>query len=206
VYVHCHDARTLPCSLLILAYKKEGCSDDPGWCFTAAVGSSLPDSFFSFPELQVTDPAGVQALAASLSQINLPSQADILMKASVYPSPPSSYHNKRRRSRHHQKLAMIHQRRRAQAVLPSPQTSDDWQLDPRKRSLTKGYRDGFLTAKIFATYGISRLGFVGQYTEDSLAALGPSVIQPGTEQNYRDGMGRGLRDAELRIASILKCT
>ena len=65
----------------------------------------------------------------------------------------------------------------------------------------KGYSDGYLTARIFALYGGSKLGFVGQYVEDSLAALGAPVVAPGTEDDYRSAFWRGLADGEAAVAA-----
>lgn len=74
-----------------------------------------------------------------------------------------------------------------------PATTHRRQLrDPSVR----GYSDGFLTAKIFAAHGLSKLGFVDQYVYDSIAVLGPELIPPGTEGSYREGFVKGLRDAE----------
>ena len=67
----------------------------------------------------------------------------------------------------------------------------------------KGYSDGYLTAKIFALYGGSKLGFVGQYVEDSLGVLGSSIIAPGTEDDYRSAFWQGLGDAEAVVAAVL---
>ena len=71
------------------------------------------------------------------------------------------------------------------------------------KSWAKGYQDGFLTAKIFAAYGLSKLGFTGQYILDSITTLGPSVIAPGTEQEYESGFMEGLSDGEAAVATEL---
>lgn len=70
-------------------------------------------------------------------------------------------------------------------------------------SITKGYSDGFLTAKIFAQYGMSRLGFKGQYVTDSISALGPNTVAPGTEDYYTAWFYRGLADAESIVGSAV---
>jgi glucan 1,3-beta-glucosidase len=41
---------------------------------------------------------------------------------------------------------------------------------------TKGHSDGLMTAKIFALMDFSKLGFIDQYVNDSIAALGPDVV------------------------------
>ena len=77
-------------------------------------------------------------------------------------------------------------------------------LDPDQRAVAKGYSDGFLTAKIFALYGMSKLGFTGQYMRDSIAMLGPTVIPPCTEHYYEEWFMAGLRDGEALVASYVK--
>lgn len=69
-------------------------------------------------------------------------------------------------------------------------------------SLSKGYSDGFVTARIFSLYGLSKLGFIGQYIADSLAMLG-TAIPPGTEDAYRSGFVQGLADGETAVAASL---
>ena len=76
-------------------------------------------------------------------------------------------------------------------------------LTETERAITKGYSDGFLTAKIFAQYGMSRLGFTGQYIQDSLAALNTSMVAPGTEGEYGAWFVNGLADAEKMISSAV---
>lgn len=76
-------------------------------------------------------------------------------------------------------------------------------LTATERSITKGYSDGFLTAKIFAQYGMSRLGFTGQYIQDSLAAINSSIVAPGTEGEYTAWFNNGLKDAERMIGTAV---
>ncbi|KAK7014964.1 putative dolichyl-phosphate-mannose--glycolipid alpha-mannosyltransferase [Favolaschia claudopus] len=56
-----------------------------------------------------------------------------------------------------------------------------------QRSHDRGYTDGFAAAEFFCYYG-SRLGFIGQYMDDSIQGLGPEVIAPGTESYYRTAL------------------
>lgn len=76
-------------------------------------------------------------------------------------------------------------------------------MTPAQRSVAKGYSDGFLTSKIFASQNTSKLGFIGQYIEDSIRTLG-GVVAPGTEGSYRQGFMTGLQDGEAKIMSTLK--
>jgi glucan 1,3-beta-glucosidase len=77
-------------------------------------------------------------------------------------------------------------------------------MTPTQRCIAKGYSDGFLTAKIFASYNTSKLGFIGQYIEDSIRTLGPTVVASGTEGSYRQWFMSGLDDGEAIIAARLK--
>ncbi|KAG8956119.1 Glucan 1,3-beta-glucosidase 3 [Tulasnella sp. 419] len=67
----------------------------------------------------------------------------------------------------------------------------------------RGYADGHETAIIFARYGMSRLGFKGQYIADTIKILGPNVVPPGKEESYAQAFDQGLRDAEKKIEASL---
>lgn len=84
---------------------------------------------------------------------------------------------------------------------PSAPTQSQPVLSPVQRSATRGYSDGFLTARIFSLYSLSKLGFQGQYIADSIAALGPRVVAPGTEAQYQEGFLKGLADGEAVVAA-----
>ena len=77
-------------------------------------------------------------------------------------------------------------------------------LDPDQRAVAKGYSDGFLTAKIFALYGMSKLGFTGQYIKDSLKLLGNKVIVPEQKHYYVQSFMEGLRDGETLVTSSVE--
>lgn len=183
---------------LRIAYRKEECDDDPGWCFTAAVGNSLPMTFFSYGQRQITDPAQLQFLTSVVANMALPSDVLDAQNSvnSTVPLSRRSTSNFKRLSRYRHRLISI-QIRQAQAQSDQTATTD------AQRSASKGYSDGFLTAKIFATYNMSKLGFIGQYIQDSLTALGPTVIASGTEQNYSDSFGQGLQDGQAIIFSAI---
>ena len=74
-------------------------------------------------------------------------------------------------------------------------------LDPASRAIAKGYSDGYETAKIFALYGMSKLGFTGQYIKDSLKLLGNKVIVPEQKHYYVQSFMEGLRDGETLVTS-----
>lgn len=75
---------------------------------------------------------------------------------------------------------------------------------PTDRATKKGYSDGMMTAKIFALLEFSKLGFSGQYVNDSIVALGPSVIAIESEGYYRESFAKGLKDGEAIVRGVLK--
>jgi hypothetical protein len=84
------------------------------------------------------------------------------------------------------RFATIHERRQAAA-------------DPQD---TRGYSDAVSTAEIFASVSRSKLGFIDQYINDSIKVLG-ALVPAGTEDRYRRGFMRGLREAEALVASSM---
>ncbi|KAF9821390.1 hypothetical protein IEO21_00636 [Rhodonia placenta] len=166
------------------AYNKEDCTDDPGWCFKSAVGNSLPSTFFSYGQGPLTDPAELPSLADLMGDMNAPSTSAILASAQSNPSSTTSEY--------------------AYDANASPTTAPydgATGMSPEQKSIARGYSDGFLTAKIFAQYGMSKLGFTGQYMNDSIAKLGTSVVKPGTEEYYQDWFMKGLQDGENIVGS-----
>jgi glucan 1,3-beta-glucosidase len=92
----------------------------------------------------------------------------------------------------------VHLRRLKQ----DPFEQRDWTAT--QKSTLKGYDDGFNTGKTFAVNGnFSKVGFVEQYIADTMPKLGPSVVAPGTEDNYRMAFRQGLRDIEATVAYML---
>ena len=69
---------------------------------------------------------------------------------------------------------------------------------------TKGHSDGLMTAKIFALMDFSKLGFIDQYVNDSIAALGPGVVDGKSQQTYRDAFLRGLAEGETNVRTMLQ--
>ncbi|KAI0636795.1 glycoside hydrolase [Trametes polyzona] len=193
------------------AYNKEDCSSDPGWCFKAAVGRSLPSTFFSYGTGPLADPSRIPALSDMVSGMYAPTHDDMASTplpgapgggpgypaVGLFPISRRSHHRPRRSLRSTKRLRSMQGRRDTPEQLPS---------DPSQRAISKGYSDGFLTAKIFALYGMSKLGFTGQYMSDSLASLGPGVIEPGMEHYYEQWFMEGLADGEALISSSVNGT
>lgn len=183
---------------------------DHGWCFKEAVGTSLPSSFFTYGKGPLADPSRLPALADMVADMYAPTQEE--MEATLYPTategnsvdytdaPAVGLFPINRRSRHRSRRSQRmgnHKR----ATPSRRDAAEQLPLDPSQRAISKGYSDGFLTAKIFALYGMSKLGFTGQYIADSISHLGSTIIVPGTEHYYEQWFMEGLADGEALITS-----
>lgn len=158
------------------SYTKEEC--DPSWCFKAAVGSTLPSTFFLYGQ---TSKSIAGRSTAEVTDIN--TLSDILSPTTDLNIDHDRYYGLARR-----RFAAIHAR-------------DNWgDMTDAERSSSQGYDDGFRTAEFFASHNMSKLGFTGQYAADSVKALGP-IITPSTVGNYTDGFMHGLQDGEAAAAS-----
>jgi glucan 1,3-beta-glucosidase len=73
----------------------------------------------------------------------------------------------------------------------------------RQLAVTRGYTDGLATAQIFAANALSKLGFIDQYIDDSIKALGAAIIPPNMEQQYRTEFMRGLREGEDGVRATM---
>lgn len=202
-----------------IAYKKDGCDDDPGWCFKSAVNNSLPASFYSYGQPPAKKSAQSN-LAAPYANMQLPSVTDILDSSQKFTGTPDgaweafapvskTYVADEWASsetifpagfKRNSSPGQLHQT----ASLENQDLYDGMDLTPTQRSMVKGYSDGFHTAKIFASYNNSKLGFIGQYIEDSMRTLGPAVVTAGTEGSYRRRFMDGLHDGEAIIIATLK--
>lgn len=197
---------------IFIAYKKEGCDDDPGWCFRDAVNNSLPATFYSYGQAQTT-PTQIHT-SNSYTNVQVPSVADILASATtlsgnpigvwdeyapasktfavdIWASPVLNAGFKRSDSLDQKHTGVPDGN-------PSMPTSsaNGTDMTPSQRCIAKSYSDGFLTAKAFAMYDGSKLGFIGQYIEDSIQILGPTVVPPEMRGTYRQWFMKGLQDGE----------
>ena len=73
-----------------------------------------------------------------------------------------------------------------------------WQQYTAEVQPSKGYIDGFTTAKVFASHNMSRLGFTGQYMMDMVTKAGQV---PGKEKDYKDAFMQGLIAGENMVQS-----
>jgi hypothetical protein len=69
----------------------------------------------------------------------------------------------------------------------------------------KGFDDGFQTAKVFAIYGPSKLGFTEQYINEALwMAMSRGAVSSGMEQDYRTGFTLGLKYGEWKMVEAIR--
>lgn len=75
-------------------------------------------------------------------------------------------------------------------------------MSPSQVAIARGYQDGYQTAKIFAQYGMSKLGFTGQYIDDTVSELlAAGTIAKNEQTTYGTWFMKGLRDAEAEITA-----
>ncbi|KAL5533128.1 EXG3_2 [Sanghuangporus sanghuang] len=187
------------------SYMKEGCDNDLDWCFKNAVGNTLPSTFFAYNSSTASSAARSLVFAHAVAEMELPSMTEVLdrSKDQSFSATPAADLRKRSIGAGHQRFFSVHSRRQFLSEI-SKHKRDGMPsvlagLTAAEQSMAKGYADGFLTAKLFAQYGMSKLGFKGQYVTDSIAKLGPDVIQPDTATIYSSQFAQGLLDAEKQI-------
>ncbi|KIY50500.1 hypothetical protein FISHEDRAFT_38795 [Fistulina hepatica ATCC 64428] len=84
--------------------------------------------------------------------------------------------------------------------------SDIASLPDQQKAYAKGYEDGFMAAKTFATYNLSRLGFTQQYIADTVAPLVPTVVSEHGKTYYVNGFMSGLGDGESTVDGALQAS
>lgn len=157
------------------------------------MGRSLPSSFNSKIRRSTSGHSSSRANDDATGNLVVDKKAKFLLKKRLQ-NPPDQItgsHSSILAPRRHQRSGNIHQR---DPQLDQSAQSED--TDPAQKSFSKGYSDGLSTAKTFASYNNSRLGFLGQFMQDTIGALGSSVIAPGTEENYKQGFIQGLAEGE----------
>ncbi|KAG6811324.1 hypothetical protein H0H92_007988 [Tricholoma furcatifolium] len=177
------------------AYLKEDCDNDPGWCFKAAIGDSLPEAFFSYDNTP-TDPQCVRKKSSLITNMSAPSASDILANQPDASDDPTDGPSRRGESSLKEHVSRQY---RFEAIRRRHRP-DTEELTPSQRSIVKGYTDGFLTSKEFASSGqFAKLGFIGQW----LATKQPVDLEQGTEQDYRRGFVQGLTEGQGRVQEAL---
>jgi glucan 1,3-beta-glucosidase len=191
-----------------IGYRLEGCASNEGWCFRQAVGNSIPPTFFSYPgATSYVDPSEApDGVGSELSQIQPNTTNGSAASAHARRSTVTTlFERSQKRSTferysHQQTLKQLRRLLRERgddSETPSSISSD---ISTTQEAVSKGYLDGFETAKIFASHGMSRLGFSGQYIADSADAL---FLSDGLEDPYQGGFTDGWREGEGKVASFI---
>lgn len=69
-----------------------------------------------------------------------------------------------------------------------------------EQAISLGYSEGFETGRSFAARNLSKLGFISQFIEDSLAEhIGNQDIDPVEADYYRQWFAKGLADSEALV-------
>ncbi|KAG6853441.1 hypothetical protein C0991_004366 [Blastosporella zonata] len=178
------------------SYVKENCEDDLGWCFKAAVGKSLPATFFSYDNTP-TNPQRVKEMSSLIANMTFPSESEILGGQATNDRSAEPSVDKDAGEAHSRRFVQVAPRTRFDAIHRRNHANDE-SLTPAQRSTVKGYTDGFSTCHKFAC-SFAKLGFIGQWVLDNM----PKDLEAGTEQDYRDGFGQGLMECQKRVGAAL---
>ncbi|KXN92012.1 Glucan 1,3-beta-glucosidase 3 [Leucoagaricus sp. SymC.cos] len=199
--------------------KNEQCDFDPGWCFQHAIGTVLPNTFYTYGD--ITNTYQAQAVSAQARRLEYPSDEEVTMiltQSSDDGRRPEAPKTGPTANAQH-RFEAIHQRQNGDANQPpvwngtaampgntSTRNSDSSSNDsnsPRR----KGFVDGFQTAKVFAIYGMSKLGFTEQYINEALwMSTSRGAVPNGSEQEYRTGFLIGLKCGESKIIDAIRST
>jgi hypothetical protein len=201
--------------MTLSAFKNEQCNFDPGWCFQRAVGNVLPTSFFSYGE--ITDQHQTTDTSAKALKLAYPSDGEIwpiLAECRDQSRRPAEGSGGAVGQSQHRFEAVYQRQNGSQSTWHATKSTsgnsttrnDDGSSGQDSGSYCRrGFDDGFLTAKVFAIYGASRLGFTEQYMDDALALI-PSrgAVPSGTEQDYQTGFMLGLQYGESKVVEAIK--
>lgn len=175
-----------------LAYMKEGCHTDPGWCFKSAVGSKLPASFHSYPSAASKSLDKIRTLIMPLS--DAPAGPMSSNPQDLPPLRTSAAGVRREIESFRRRQASIHHRHlRLRDLSDSQKGSIAYQT---------GYRDGYDTALKFAIFK-SKVGFKQQCMMDNCGGFGDQFKSIGAQDEYADGYINGLRGGEQTVEATL---
>ncbi|PWN48295.1 glycoside hydrolase [Violaceomyces palustris] len=216
------------------SYKMLNCNSNSGWCFKSAVKNYLPGYFNSWglaiPTLPTTTSNVLAANATTVNRLNLNVSTTSSSSSSSTPTSTltparvgkvitekdQAYLDQQKTS-DPPRVGMVIKQRSLRGSLASMARSIVLDENPTRRQqstsvqqkttsqvASKGYSDGFLTAKILASeLNLSRLGFKDQYLLDSWNAhMTTGLYRSQDSQTYTDQFRQGLQDAENRIASL----
>ncbi|KAF7777607.1 CAZyme family GH5 [Agaricus bisporus var. burnettii] len=175
------------------SWDNKQCQNDVGWCFKHAVGIALPQTFFTYRA--ITSASQAQDVAAKVDKWNPLSDDEV--STILHPSSGDVQRQHPGIGSPQHRFGTIYEKRQAGELQSRQAKSQTSSVDNPSR--IKGVRDGYQTAKVFATYGMSKLAFVEQYIQDAILRAGSDVIPSGTEGDYHDGFLRGLAYGEQKI-------
>lgn len=183
------------------AYRKEDCDQDPGWCFEAAVGRALPTTFFSYGQTSKTT-LSTSDIVSLFPESRLPVTTGLMAKIKSVTGPLWPKSHKRELPVYHTGFhpfdAFYHL-----VVSGKKRNEPPVNISATDTVAAKGHSDGLMTAKIFALMDSSKLGFVDQYVNDSIGALGPGVVDTNSHQTYRNAFLQGLAEGESDVRTML---
>ncbi len=187
-------------------YMKEGCDTDLDWCFKNAVNRTLPATFFSYGPDAMASPSSKLSVDRAVAQMQLPSMNEVLQQAA---DASPGLHNRS------MSIASSSARRRRNAIWDRTRIGSrrfilvdrctpplhgvnatfsgiPQDLTAEERSITKGYSDGYLTAKIFTQYGMSKTWIRWDSTLPTASRCLDRVwLRLGTETFYSNWFRRG---------------
>ncbi|KAF9453631.1 glycoside hydrolase family 5 protein [Macrolepiota fuliginosa MF-IS2] len=206
------------------SWDNEQCEYDIGWCFKHAIGTALPPTFFAYSRItsltQVQDGA---AKVGKLDQLSDDQIASVLDQSSrIGEIGREGFGGNGGGTQH--RFGTIHERQSRSQNQTSPQDQNQpgfggggggapgnltannkngWTGSRMTSTSAKGFRDGYRTATVFATYGMSKLGFTEQYMSDAIARAGPEGVPSGMEGGYRVGFMLGLVYGEQKVLAAI---
>lgn len=179
----------------LIAWDNEQCQNDVGWCFKHAVGIALPQTFFTYRAITSTS----QAQNASTQINKWDPLSDGEIATILHPAPADVQRESGLGTSQH-RFDTIHEKRQVSELQNRQLKNQTESVDSPSR--VKGVRDGYQTAKVFATYGVSKLAFVDQYIQDAVLRAGIDTIPNGTA-DYRGGFLLGLAYGERKVIASL---
>lgn len=189
--------------LVLSAYMKEDCDTDPGWCFKAAVGKSLPDTFFTYDK---ASEKAANNIAKDTNNLIMPTESahTLQLFQQVGPSMLNQRSEMGSTSERYGQVKVPHRFSAIHAQRDSQNAQNNHAPGSKDNSTSRGYADGLKTARIFGAYNMSRLGFAGQFMADAIRVAGPVLVAQGTEGDYNAGFMTGLRYGEADVFGTRK--
>lgn len=176
-------------------------SDDSESSTSAAPSETGSSSSSSTPASSSTHASSTHTASTQSTTTNSKSSAKASSTADVDLTNP----HRRRRSfgRRHHHVAHLGKRAATTSTSKPKSTSTPAPSSSSKASSSTangsaGYQDGVDTAKLFAKYGMSKLGFVDQYILDHASQSG-NAKRAADSQQYTNDFLKGMSDGETQV-------